>query len=96
MIPKDAVTNFVGRPIMKVEILGTGCKRCDQLYENTQNAVAELDSTGKIKIEKIGDVNYFTKMGVFMTPGLVIDGEVVSTGKVLSPNQIKGKIEEKL
>jgi hypothetical protein len=34
-------------------------------------------------------------MGVFMTPGLVIDGEVVSTGKVLSPNQIKQKIEEK-
>ena len=81
---------------MKVEILGTGCKRCDQLYENTQNAVAEVDTTGNIEIEKIGDVNYFTKMGVFMTPGLVIDGEVVSTGKVLSPNQIKEKIEEKL
>jgi small redox-active disulfide protein 2 len=81
---------------MKVEILGTGCKRCDQLYENTQNAAAELDSPGNIEIEKIGDVNYFTKMGVFMTPGLVIDGEVVSTGKVLSPNQIKEKIEEKL
>jgi hypothetical protein len=35
-------------------------------------------------------------MGVFMTPGLVIDGEVISTGKVLSPKQIKAKIEEKL
>ena len=81
---------------MKVEILGTGCKRCDQLYENTQNAVAELDSPGPIEIEKIGDINYFTKMGVFMTPGLLIDGEVISTGKVLSPNQIKEKIEEKL
>ena len=81
---------------MKVEILGTGCKRCDQLFENTQNAVAELDSPGDIEIEKIGDVNYFAKMGVFMTPGLVIDGEVVSTGKLLSPNQIKEKIEEKL
>ena len=81
---------------MKVEILGTGCKRCDQLYENTQNAVTELNAPGNIVIEKIGDVNYFAKMGVFMTPGLVIDGEVVSTGKVLSPNQIKEKIEEKL
>ena len=81
---------------MKVEILGTGCKSCDQLYENTQNAVAELASPTTIEIEKIGDVNYFAKMGVFMTPGLVIDGEVISTGKVLSPHQIREKIEEKL
>jgi small redox-active disulfide protein 2 len=81
---------------MKVEVLGPGCKRCDQLYENTQNAVAELDSPGQIEIVKIGDINYFAKMGVFMTPGLVIDGEVVSTGKVLSPNQIKQKIAEKM
>ena len=81
---------------MKVEILGPGCKRCDQLYENTQNAVTELDSPGHIEIVKIADINYFVKMGVFMTPGLVIDGEVVSTGKVLSPNQIKQKITEKM
>jgi small redox-active disulfide protein 2 len=81
---------------MKIEVLGPGCKRCDQLYENTQNAVAQLDSPGPIEIVKIGDINYFAKMGVFMTPGLVIDGEVVSTGKVLSPDQIKQKIAEKL
>ena len=81
---------------MKIEVLGPGCKRCDQLYENTQNAVAELDTPGQIEIVKIGDINYFAKMGVFMTPGLVIDGEVVSTGKVLSPDQIKQKIAEKM
>ncbi len=81
---------------MKVEVLGPGCKRCDQLYENAQNAVAEFDSPGDIEVIKIGDVNYFAKMGVFMTPGLVIDGEVISTGKVLSPNQIKQKITEKM
>ena len=81
---------------MKIEVLGPGCKRCDQLYENTQNAVAELDTPGQIEVVKIGDINYFAKMGVFMTPGLVIDGEVVSTGKVLSPNQIMQKIAEKM
>ena len=81
---------------MKVEVLGTGCKRCDQLYENAQNAVAELDAPGQIEVVKIGDINYFAKVGVFMTPGLVIDGEVISTGKVLSPDQIREKIEEKL
>ena len=81
---------------MKVEVLGPGCKRCDQLYENTKAAVSSLDATAAIEVEKIGDVQYFTKMGVFMTPGLVIDGEVVAVGKVLSADEIKQKIEEKM
>ena len=81
---------------MKIEILGTGCKRCDQLYENAISAASKFDTALDIKIEKISDINYFTKMGVFMTPGLVIDGELISTGKVPSPNEIKKKIEDKL
>jgi small redox-active disulfide protein 2 len=80
---------------MKIEILGTGCKRCDQLYENTMGAVSKIDPSSEIKVEKIGDVNYFTKMGVFMTPGLVIDGQVTSTGKVPSTNEIMKMIVEK-
>ncbi len=81
---------------MKIEILGTGCKRCDQLYDNTLSAVSEVNSPTEIYVEKIGDVNYFTKMGVFMTPGLVIDGKVRSTGKVPSANEIMKMIVEKL
>ena len=81
---------------MKIEILGTGCKRCDQLYENVLTAVSTVDPASEINLEKIGDVNYFTKMGVFMTPGLVIDGQLISTGKVPSANELKKKIEEKL
>jgi small redox-active disulfide protein 2 len=80
---------------MKIEVLGPGCKRCDQLYENVTAAVHDLNLSAGIEVVKISDINYFAKMGVFMTPGLVIDGEVISTGKVLSPDQIKAKIEEK-
>ena len=81
---------------MKIEILGTGCKRCDQLYENTLSAVSKVDPSSEIKVEKIGDVHYFTKMGVFMTPGLLIDGQVISTAKVPSANEIMKMIVEKL
>ena len=81
---------------MKVEILGPGCKRCDQLYENTVSAVSDLDTSADIEVTKVKDVDYFTKMGVFMTPGLVIDGEVASVGKVLSVEQVKEKIKEGL
>lgn len=81
---------------MKIEILGTGCKRCDQLYQNTLSAASEVDPSAEINVEKIGDVHYFTKMGVFMTPGLVIDGQVISTGKVPSASEIMKIIVEKL
>lgn len=81
---------------MKVEVLGPGCKRCEQLYANTTAAASAIDPSKAIEVIKVADIEYFTKLGVFMTPGLVIDGEVVSTGKVLSPEEIKQKIEEKM
>ncbi len=81
---------------MKVEVLGPGCKRCDQLLDNARAAVGEFEPSAGIEVKKVSDIHYFTKMGVFMTPGLVIDGEVVSTGKVLSAGEIKAKIRERL
>ena len=81
---------------MKVEVLGPGCKRCEQLYENTLSAVSSCDSPGQIEIEKVTDIKTFAQMGVFVTPGLVIDGEVIATGKVLSVDEITTKIKEKL
>lgn len=81
---------------MKVEVLGSGCKRCDELYENTLSAATDIDSSAEIEVKKVNDVNYFTKMGVFMTPGLVIDGKVTSVGKVLSIDEVKEKIRENI
>jgi small redox-active disulfide protein 2 len=82
--------------MMKIEVLGPGCKRCDQLYENVRAAVEDFDSSEGIDVIKVSDISYFTQMGVFMTPGLVIDGDVISVGKVLPADDIKRKIKEKL
>ena len=79
---------------MKVEILGSGCKRCEQLYENTVAAVSDMKPSASVEVSKVNDVNYFTEKGVFMTPGLVIDGKVASVGKVLSVEEVKKKIAE--
>jgi small redox-active disulfide protein 2 len=81
---------------MKIEILGTGCKSCDNLYQAVVTAVDELSGDYDIEVVKVSDITYFSKMGVFMTPGLVIDGEVLSSGKVLNSEQIKAKIEERI
>lgn len=81
---------------MKIEVLGTGCKSCENLYQAVMAAVAEIGSEKNIVVEKVSDITYFAKMGVFMTPGLVIDGKVVSSGKAMNADQIKVKIKERL
>ncbi|MEW5908530.1 MAG: thioredoxin family protein [Thermodesulfobacteriota bacterium] len=81
---------------MKIEVLGPGCNRCNQLYDNVKTAISRFKGPETIEIEKIGDIHYFSKMGVFMTPGLVINGKTVSVGKVLSVEEIDAKIKENL
>ncbi len=81
---------------MDIEVLGPGCRRCEQLYENTVGAVSQLGSFAKINVTKISDMNYFVKKGVFVTPGLIIDGKVVSTGKLLSVAEILDMIKENM
>jgi len=81
---------------MEIEVLGPGCKRCEQLYENTTEAVSQVGSAAQIQVKKVADMNYFVQKGVFVTPGLIIDGKVVSTGKLLSVDEILGLIKENL
>jgi len=81
---------------MKIEILGTGCKNCEQLYENAAAAIAQFEASADICLEKTGDVTVFARKGVLMTPGLLIDDAVVSMGKVLTADQIRDKIRERL
>ena len=72
---------------MEIKVLGPGCPKCQTLVKNTKDAVAELGLDAEIG--KVTDVNEITNYGVFMTPGLVVDGEVKLVGKVASKDQIK-------
>lgn len=71
----------------KVVILGTGCPKCRQLAENADRAAKELGIA--YELEKVTDINEIMKFGVMMTPGLAVDGEVKSSGKVASTDEIK-------
>lgn len=72
---------------MKIEILGMGCPKCKMLYENAQAAVKEAGV--KAEVVKVEDMDKITDYGVMMTPALVIDGEVKTSGKILSSEEIK-------
>ncbi len=71
----------------KIEILGMGCPKCRTLYENAKTAVQETGT--QAEIVKIEDIVKITQYGVMMPPALVIDGVVKSSGKVVSPDDIK-------
>jgi len=71
---------------MKIEILGTGCAKCNQLEAVVKEAVAK---SGKFaQIEKVDDMMKIMEYQVVSTPGLVVDGKVKSTGKVLSVDEV--------
>ena len=71
---------------MKIEILGTGCPKCIQLEAVVKEAIAK---SGKfVQLEKVDDIMKIMEYQVVSTPGLVIDGKVVSTGKLLSIDEV--------
>lgn len=71
----------------KIKIYGTGCPKCQALTTNVEEAARELDV--EIDVEKVTDVRDIAAAGVLMTPGLAIDGQVKSTGHLLSVHQVK-------
>lgn len=72
---------------MKIEILGTGCTKCKALEENAKKAIADAGIFAQV--EKVEDIEKIMAYGVMSTPGLVINGEVKSTGKLLNSEEIK-------
>ena len=72
---------------MKIQILGTGCAKCELLAEQAERAVSELGLD--VKVEKVTGINEILDFGVMMTPALVIDGEVKIVGKVPSLQELK-------
>jgi small redox-active disulfide protein 2 len=71
-----------------IQILGTGCAKCNKLEENVRDAVREagLDYI----IEKVTDIQQIVAKGIMMTPGLIINEKIISSGRLLSSKEIAG------
>jgi len=75
----------------KIEILGMGWAKCNQLAERAKDAVKELGVDAEVI--KVQDIKTITNYGVLMTPALVVDGVVKIAGKVPKMEEIKGWIK---
>jgi len=71
---------------MYIKILGTGCARCNQLEKTTREVVKELDLDANI--EEVKDMRQIMSYNILTTPALVINEQVVSSGKVPAKAEI--------
>lgn len=71
---------------MNIKVIGTGCEKCDKLYNNVKEA---LEETGiQAEVEKIEDLMEIVKLGVMTSPSLMIDGNLVVSGRVAKKDEI--------
>ena len=71
---------------MNIKVLGTGCPKCKYLEERVRKVAA--DNNIDIDVEKVTKISDIMSYGVMMTPGLVVEGDVKSSGKIPSDEQI--------
>lgn len=71
---------------MIIKVIGSGCDKCDQLYENTKSALDELGLNADI--ERVEDLIEMVKLGVMSSPSLMVDGKLVISGRVVSKEKI--------
>lgn len=66
--------------MLTIRIVGSGCLNCENLFQLCMNAAAENEL--EADIQKITDRQKFTELGVWMTPALIVNGKVLSQGKI--------------
>jgi len=77
---------------MKIEVLGMGCPKCKTLEQQVYDALKELNI--EAEVAKVSDLDKISSYGVLMTPGLVINGKVYSSGKIPEMANLKSWIKE--
>lgn len=90
--PETAVRVGADKTAASVKVLGSGCARCSALEAAVRAALAELGVDAAI--EHVTDFMQIAAYGVMTTPALVVDGKVVSYGKVLKKDEAKALIQK--
>jgi small redox-active disulfide protein 2 len=79
--------------MLNIKVVGSGCPNCQKLASLCEEVVDENNLNAEI--EKVTDLNKFAELGVFMTPGLVVNDEVVSSGKIPTKTTLAKWLQER-
>jgi len=79
---------------MKIQIAGPGCSRCQATEKVVDEVCSELNLTPEI--EHVYDILKFTKLGVRLTPAVLVDGKVIFSGRVPTPEELKAALTEQV
>ena len=90
--PEAMAQAEAGKTCSGIKVLGSGCVKCNALEQATREALAELGM--ETEIDHVTDFAQIAAYGVMTTPALVVDGKVVSYGKVLKKDEAKALIQK--
>lgn len=76
---------------VKLQILGMGCAKCVKLTAAAEAAAKALGL--EYEVEKVTDPEEFVRLGVMVTPALVVDGKVKAAGKIPTAEQMKALLK---
>jgi small redox-active disulfide protein 2 len=78
--------------MLNIQVIGSGCPNCQKLAALCSEVVSENNL--EAEIEKITDFDLFADLGIMMTPGLIVNGKVLSQGKIPTKSTLSHWIEE--
>jgi small redox-active disulfide protein 2 len=78
----------------RVAVLGPGCRRCDSLYELTRRVLRAVGAD--LPVERVSDLDAIADYGPILTPALVIDDTLISSGRVPSEAALRGLLRKRL
>ncbi len=78
--------------MLHIKVVGPGCPNCERLAQLCQEILAETELDGFV--EKISDINQFSELGVILTPSLIVNHQMVSSGKIPTKHTLRHRLEE--
>ena len=78
--------------MLDIKVVGTGCPNCQKLFELCNEVIIENDIDGFVT--KVTDRNLFADLGIWMTPGLIANGKVLSQGKIPTKSTLEHWLKE--